>query len=204
MKLTPNIVLQGYRMGVFPMADPRFNDEIFWYAPDPRGILPLDAFHVPGNLSKLIERGTFRVTSDRDFDAVVHACADRKSTWISEEITQVYSRLHRMGYAHSVESWLDNRLVGGLYGVAIGAAFFGESMFFRETDASKVALVHLVRQLRAGGFTLLDTQYSTPHLEQFGVIEISRDAYETRLARAIGQSATWWPNFEQESRSSHG
>lgn len=193
MKLTPNVVLQGYRMGVFPMADPRREDRISWYAPNPRGILPLDQFHVPGNLAKVVRRGTFNVTSDRDFAGVIRACAERDSTWISEQIIRVYTELHRMGFAHSVESWSDARLAGGLYGVAIGGAFFGESMFFRETDASKVALVHLVRQLRRGGFTLLDTQYSTPHLEQFGVIEISRSEYEERLADAILREAEWWP-----------
>lgn len=203
MDLSPTIVLQGYRMGVFPMADPRADDEVYWYAPDPRGILPIDAFHVPSNLGKLVERGTFEVTSDRDFEAVMRACADRNSTWISEELIQVYTELHRLGYAHSVESWSDGKLVGGLYGVAIGAAFFGESMFFRVTDASKVALVHLVRQLRAGGFTLLDTQYSTPHLEQFGVIEIARDEYESRLSRAIGRTAHWWPLEEGRRDPQH-
>lgn len=191
--LTPHIVLQGYRMGAFPMANPRRGDEISWYAPDPRAILPLNEFRVPKNLAKLVKRRKFEVTSDRDFEAVIRACADRPSTWISEEIIRVYCELHRMGYAHSVESRLEGSLVGGLYGVALGGAFFGESMFFRETDASKVALVHLVRQLRAGGFSLLDIQYSTPHLEQFGVAEISRREYETRLVRALLREASWWP-----------
>lgn len=180
-------------MGVFPMADPRSDDEIYWYAPNPRGVLPLDAFHVPSNLSKVVERETFEVTSDRDFEAVIRACSDRNSTWISKEIIRVYTELFRMGYAHSVECWSDGKLAGGLYGVAIGAAFFGESMFFRITNASKVALVHLVRQLRAGGFTLLDTQYTTPHLEQFGVTEIPRAEYERRLHDAIDREAVWWP-----------
>lgn len=193
MQLTPSMVLQGYRMGVFPMADPRSDDEIYWYAPNPRGVLPLDSFHVPGNLAKVIEREVFEVSSDRDFQSVIAACSERTTTWISKEIIQVYTELHRMGYAHSVECWSDGKLVGGLYGVAIGAAFFGESMFFRETDASKVALVHLVRQLRAGGYTLLDTQYTTPHLEQFGVVEIPRAEYERQLSDAIDKKATWWP-----------
>lgn len=180
-------------MGVFPMADPRRNDEISWFAPDPRAILPLEDFHVPKNLVKLVDREPFDVVSDRAFADVMEACADRKSTWISREIITVYTELHRMGYAHSVECYEEEELVGGLYGVALGSAFFGESMFFRVTDASKVALVHLVRQLRSGGFTLLDTQYSTPHLEQFGVVEIPRTEYERRLSKAVEKDAAWWP-----------
>lgn len=190
-RLTPHIVLAGYEMGAFPMADPREDDEIYWYAPDPRAVLRLDAFHVPKNLQKLVDRGRFDVVSDRNFDAVIRACADRESTWISDEIIRVYSALHEYGYAHSVESHREGRLVGGLYGVAVGGAFFGESMFHRETDASKVALVHLVRGLQRGGFTLLDTQYSTPHLEQFGVEEISREMYEERLRAALAVEAEW-------------
>ena len=147
--------------------------------------------HVPKNLQKLVNRERFEVVSDRDFEGVIRACADRESTWISEEIIRVYCALHEYGFAHSVESRLEGRLVGGLYGVAIGGAFFGESMFHREADASKVALVHLVRRLRRGGFTLLDTQYSTPHLEQFGVVEIPRATYEDRLASALAREGTW-------------
>ena len=177
------------------MADPDEGDTISWYAPDPRTILPLDAFHVPRNLEKLVRRGTFDVVSDRDFRQVVHACSDRESTWISREIAHVYSALHDLGFAHSVECWKDGELAGGLYGVSLGSAFFGESMFHRERDASKVALVHLVRRLRAGGFTLLDTQYSTGHLEQFGAIQIPRTDYELRLADAITRSAEWWPDL---------
>lgn len=190
-RLTPQMALAGYEMGMFPMADPLEDDAVYWYAPDPRAVLPLDAFHVPKNLQKVVDRGTFDVASDRDFEAVIRACADRKSTWISEEIIRVYCALHEVGFAHSVECWREGSLVGGLYGVALGGAFFGESMFYRETDASKVALVHLVERLRRGGFTLLDTQYSTPHLEQFGAVEISRDEYEEKLADALRLKTDW-------------
>ncbi|MEX0821898.1 MAG: leucyl/phenylalanyl-tRNA--protein transferase [Rhodothermales bacterium] len=188
------MVLHAYRMGVFPMADSRRNDAIGWYAPDPRAILPLDGFHVPANLGKVVDRGVFEVDSDSAFEAVIRACADRKTTWISEEIIQVYTELHEMGYAHSVECRQEGKLAGGLYGVAIGGAFFGESMFSRVSNASKVALVHLVRQLRRGDFTLLDTQYSTPHLEQFGVVEVPRDRYEVLLDDAVDRSTRWWPD----------
>lgn len=190
MRLTPEVVLYGYRIGVFPMADPE-DDEIYWYSPDPRAVLPLDAFHVPKNLDKLVARGRFEVVSDRDFEGVVRACAERESTWISEEVIRVYSALNEKGFAHSVECWLDGSLVGGLYGVAVGAAFFGESMFHRVNDASKVALVHLVRRLRQGGYMLLDTQYSTRHLEQFGVTQISRKEYERLLEEAVAKEGNW-------------
>ncbi|MEX2400129.1 MAG: leucyl/phenylalanyl-tRNA--protein transferase [Rhodothermales bacterium] len=193
-RVTPEMVLHAYRMGVFPMADSRRNDAIGWYAPDPRAILPLDGFHVPANLGKVVDRGVFEVDSDSAFEAVIRACADRKTTWISEEIIQVYTELHEMGYAHSVECRQEGKLAGGLYGVAIGGAFFGESMFSRVSNASKVALVHLVRQLRRGDFTLLDTQYSTPHLEQFGVVEVPRDRYEVLLDAAVDRSTRWWPD----------
>jgi len=190
MRLTPEVVLYGYRIGVFPMADPE-DDEIYWYSPDPRAVIPLDAFHVPKNLEKLVARSRFEVASDHDFEGVIRACAERESTWISEEVIRVYSALNKRGFAHSVECWMDGRLVGGLYGVAVGAAFFGESMFHRETDASKVALVHLVRRLRQGGYVLLDTQYSTRHLEQFGVTQIPRKEYERLLEEAVAKEATW-------------
>jgi leucyl/phenylalanyl-tRNA--protein transferase len=189
--LTPEVLLYAYRKGLFPMADPESADEIGWYAPDPRGILPLDGFHAPKNLDKLIRRQVFEVVSDRGFDAVIRACAARGSTWISEEIIQAYGALYRLGYAHSVEAWRAGELVGGLYGVALGGAFFGESMFHRERDASKVALWHLVAWLRQGGFVLLDVQYLTTHLAQFGAVEIPRAAYERRLRQALRVSAQW-------------
>lgn len=191
MRLTPDVVLYGYRIGVFPMADPDENDEIHWYAPDPRAILPLDAFHVPKNLQKVIDRERFEVVADCEFERVIRACARRRTTWISDEVIRVYTALAEAGYAHSVECRLDGQLVGGLYGVALGAAFFGESMFHREADASKVALVHLVRRLKRGGFVLLDTQYATPHLQQFGVREISRGKYQRLLDEAVRKEAFW-------------
>ena len=166
---------------------------IGWFAPDPRGILPLDDFHVPDNLGKLVRQDPFEVVSDRDFSATIRACADRDRTWITPPVIEAYTKLHGMGYAHSVECWQDGDLVGGLYGVAIRGAFFGESMFYRVSNASKVALVHLVRQLRAGGYTLLDVQYANPHLEQFGVVEIDRAVYQRRLDDALQVDATWWP-----------
>jgi leucyl/phenylalanyl-tRNA---protein transferase len=190
-ELTPDALLYAYRHGVFPMADPSDADAIYWYAPDPRTILPIDRFHVPKNLAKLVRQQRFEVVSDRDFEGVIRACADRITTWISEEIASAYCQLHRLGHAHSVECRQDGRLVGGLYGVVLGGAFFGESMFSRARDASKVALVHLVRRLREGGFVLLDTQFTTPHLQQFGVVEISRADYERRLAAALQVEAAW-------------
>ncbi|PEN13597.1 leucyl/phenylalanyl-tRNA--protein transferase [Longibacter salinarum] len=192
LSLTPALLLRAYSNGVFPMGD-EDTGAIRWYAPNPRGILPLDAFHTPQNLQRRVERGEFTVTSDVVFDDVIRACADRTRTWITEPIIRVYSKLHHMGFAHSVEAWKDDELAGGLYGVALGGAFFGESMFYRVSNASKVALVHLVRQLRAGGYTLLDTQYSNSHLEQFGAIEIPREEYEVLLTDALGVDTTWWP-----------
>ena len=191
-RLTPGILLQAYQAGIFPMGDD-VTGAIGWYAPDPRGILPLDDFHVPDNLARLVRQDPFEVVSDRDFAATIRACADRERTWITPPVIDAYTELHETGYAHSVECWQEGKLVGGLYGVAIRGAFFGESMFYCVSNASKVALVHLVRQLRVGGYTLLDVQYSNPHLEQFGVVEISRDAYQQRLADALQREATWWP-----------
>ncbi|PAP74910.1 leucyl/phenylalanyl-tRNA--protein transferase [Rubrivirga sp. SAORIC476] len=191
--LTPDLLLGAYRIGVFPMADP--NGEIGWYAPDPRAVLPLDAFHVPKTLAKTVRQGRFEVVVDRDFEGTVRACAapraDHDETWISEDIAEAYVGLHERGYAHSVECWADGAFAGGLYGVALNGAFFGESMVTRVRDASKVALVHLVERLRAGGFVLLDTQMSTGHLARFGVVEIPRSAFERRLAVAMTTAADW-------------
>lgn len=195
MQLTPDLLLRAYRMGVFPMGEPA-TGRLTWHAPDPRGVLPLGGFHVPASLARLVRQRRFRVTSDRAFEAVVRACADRPATWITEEIIQVYAALHRQGRAHSVECWQEGRLAGGLYGVALGGAFFGESMFHRASNASKVALVHLVQRLRRGGYVLLDTQYVTPHLEQFGAEALPHAAYERRLARALRTDATWTPAEE--------
>ncbi|MEM1041260.1 MAG: leucyl/phenylalanyl-tRNA--protein transferase [Bacteroidota bacterium] len=193
--LTPDLLLYAYRRGLFPMADPDEGDAVYWYAPDPRGVLPLGGFHVPKNLAKLVRRAAFEVTADRAFEAVMRACAapapDRETTWISDEVVAAYTALHRLGFGHSVECWQEGELVGGLYGVALGGAFFGESMFHRARDASKVALVHLVRRLRQGGFRLLDVQFVTPHLARFGAVEIPRTEYERRLAEALAVKARW-------------
>lgn len=167
--------------------------EIGWFSPDPRAIIPLDAFHVPGRLARVVRSGRFEIRIDTSFEAVMRACGERpgEGTWISDEILESYVALHRLGLAHSVETWRDGRLAGGLYGVSLGGAFFGESMFHRETDASKVALVALVDRLRRRGYVLLDTQWTTPHLEQFGTIEIPRSEYLARLDDALEKSCAF-------------
>ena len=198
LPLTPDLLLRTYASGIFPMGDDA-TGAVRWYAPDPRAHLPLHDFHIPRNLRRRVRKREFTVTADHDFAAVIGACADRPRTWITPRIIRVYTDLHERGYAHSVECWQDDELAGGLYGVALQGAFFGESMFFRVSNASKVALVHLVRQLRAGGFVLLDTQYSTEHLQRFGVTEIPRTAFEQRLTRALDTTPAWWPLTESET-----
>ena len=177
------LLLQGYRLGVFPMA--MDDDSIAWFSPDPRAIIPLEDFHVPHALKRVARKNIFEIKIDNRFGEVIRACSKRKDTWINREIIESYERLHELGHAHSVEAWSKNKLAGGLYGVAIGGAFFGESMFHRVTDASKVALVALVERLRANKFALLDAQWTTPHLEQFGAVEISREHYLNLLGRAV-------------------
>jgi leucyl/phenylalanyl-tRNA--protein transferase len=177
------LLLQGYRLGVFPMA--MESGAIEWFSPDPRAILPLEDFHVPHALRGLLRKKLFETKIDTAFSDVIEACAKREDTWINREIIESYVRLHELGYAHSVEAWANGKLAGGLYGVAIGGVFFGESMFHRVTDASKIALVALVQHLRAKKFVLLDTQWLTPHLQQFGGIEISRNHYLRLLSRAV-------------------
>ena len=177
------LLLQGYRLGVFPMA--MTDGTIEWFSPDPRAILPLEDFHVPHALRRLIRKEVFEIKIDSCFGEVIRACAKRKDTWINREIIRSYEALHKLGYAHSVEAWRENKIVGGLYGVAIGGAFFGESMFHRVTDASKISLVALVERMRQRKFALLDTQWLTPHLQQFGGIEISRSHYLRLLRRAV-------------------
>ena len=181
--IDPDLLLQGYRLGVFPMA--MEDDSIEWFSPDPRAILPLEDFHVPHALRRLLRRRVFETTIDSTFSEVIAACAKRKDTWINREIIESYTRLHELGHAHSIEAWREGRLAGGLYGVTVGGAFFGESMFHRVTDASKIALVKLVEHLHARKFVLLDTQWLTPHLQQFGGIEISRTHYLRLLRRAV-------------------
>jgi leucyl/phenylalanyl-tRNA--protein transferase len=181
--IDPELLLQGYRLGVFPMA--MEDDSIGWFSPDPRAIIPLQDFHVPHALGRVLRKGAFETKIDNSFAEVIRACAKRQDTWINREIIESYERLHELGHAHSVEAWSEGKLAGGLYGVAIGGAFFGESMFHRTRDASKIALVALVEHLRAKKFALLDTQWLTPHLQQFGAIEISREHYLKLLARAV-------------------
>jgi leucyl/phenylalanyl-tRNA---protein transferase len=187
--LTPEFLLSAYANGFFPMAESRNAEELRWYHPEMRGIIPLDKFHIPASMAKFLKKNPFEVTRDKAFRGVITACAARQETWINNQIIDLYCTLHDMGFAHSVECWKKAQgaleLVGGLYGVALGGAFFGESMFSTETNASKVALAHLVQHLKDNGFTLLDTQYVNDHLKQFGVIEITRDDYLERLQRAL-------------------
>ncbi len=181
--IEPEILLQGYRLGIFPMA--MEDGEIEWFSPNPRGILPLAEFHVPHGLSRALRKNQFEIRVDTAFAEVIHNCAAREDTWINAEIIASYIRLHELGHAHSVEAWSEGELAGGLYGVVVGGAFFGESMFHRVTDASKIALLALVERLRARDFLLLDTQWSTDHLQQFGVIDIPRRHYLRLLAEAV-------------------
>jgi leucyl/phenylalanyl-tRNA---protein transferase len=194
MRLTPELLLSAYCQGIFPMADD--DGRISWYDPHPRAIIPIDAFHVPRRLARTVRHSGFEVRFDTSFRAVMEACAEpapgRETTWISPEMVDLYTTLHEHGFAHSVETWHDGRLVGGLYGVAIRGLFAGESMFSRATDASKVALVQLVERLRRGGFVLLDSQYIVGgHMLQFGTVEISRAEYKRRLQRALQVEASF-------------
>ena len=182
--IDPELLLRAYALGWFPMGTGR-RGRIEWFSPDPRGILPIQTFHAPSRLRRVVRQSRFTIRIDTAFEAVMRACAHRDETWITEDIVASYVSLHRLGFAHSVETWQDDQLVGGLYGVALGGAFFGESMFHTATDASKVALVALVERLRDRGFVLLDTQWVTPHLAQFGGVEIPRADYLERLATAI-------------------
>lgn len=187
--LSPEILLLAYAQGVFPMADARDDPDVFWVDPRQRGILPLDGFHISRSLARKIRRGGFDVTFDHAFADVMLGCAAREDTWINGPIHDCFGQLHRAGHAHSVEIWRDGALIGGVYGLHIGAAFFGESMFSRAPDASKIALAYLLDRLRSGGFTLFDTQFITPHLASLGAVEIPRAAYHRQLARAVAQRA---------------
>ena len=206
--LTPEILLRAYAAGIFPMSETREDKELFWVDPEYRGIIPLDRFHIPRKLAKLIRTRPFEIHLDRDFESVMRECAapgaGRNETWINDEILRLYVGLHRMGHAHSVECWLDGELVGGLYGVSLKGAFFGESMFSRARDASKVALVYLVALLRHGGYSLLDAQFVTDHLRQFGAFEIPRKRYHEFLDKALSHDATFPPRRSQLSDGSSG
>lgn len=196
------MLLRAYALGIFPMARHRRDANVFWVSPKRRGILPLDAFRTPRRLRRTVRQQRFEIRCDSAFEAVMRACAartdERPDTWINDEILQSYTGLFRLGYAHSVEAWRDGRLVGGLYGVSIESAFFGESMFSTETDASKVALVHLVARLRHGGFSLLDVQFVTDHLRQFGAEEIAAAEYLDRLDEALGRPAAFYSDLPPE------
>ena len=193
MEITPQVLLRAYACGIFPMAETADDPNLFWVEPDMRGVLPLDGFHIPKSLKKAMRNTSMKVFMDRDFKTIIEACSQtnptRKETWINPKIKELYCALHEMGHANSVEVYDNDELVGGLYGVRLGRAFFGESMFSRKTNASKIALVHLVAQMKKSGFILLDTQFTTQHLERFGVIEVSKDKYQFMLEEAlIGES----------------
>ena len=195
--ITPDMLVAAYRWGAFPMAESR-DGPIHWYSPDPRGIVPLDGFHISRSLARRLRRGEFHLTFDRAFEQVVRECArarpDDHDTWINDEIIELYTQVHRLGMAHSAEAWRDgscSELVGGVYGVSLGGAFFGESMFSRATDASKCCLANLVGRLRGCGFVLFDTQYVTPHLTRLGAVEVSREVYTQMLAEAVDMEDRW-------------
>lgn len=196
-EITPEVLLKAYAVGIFPMAESADDPELFWVEPNLRGILPLEDFHLPRSLQKAMRKNPFEVRIDSNFRKVVEACAEpspeRGNTWINDQIKNLYFALFEMGHCHSVECWKDDQLVGGLYGVQLGGAFFGESMFSRETNASKIALTHLVHRMKLGGFSLLDTQFTTKHLERFGVIEIPKEEYGKLLDEAIQINADFNP-----------
>jgi leucyl/phenylalanyl-tRNA--protein transferase len=185
-RLDPRLLLQGYATGIFPMADSREADELFWVEPRNRAIIPLDRFHVSRSLRRTLNSDRFAVTHDRDFAAVIAGCAEREETWINAELERAMLALHGSGHAHSIEVWREGALVGGLYGVKLGRAFFGESMFSRAPDASKVALAWLVARLRTGNFTLLDCQFMTEHLASLGAVSVPRETYVALLSAALG------------------
>ena len=195
IEITPQVLLKAYGCGIFPMAESADDPALYWIEPQARGILPLDTVHVPKRLARTIKQDIFEIRIDSDFDAVIDGCAasrlGRSSTWINDKIRHLYRELFRLGHCHTVETWLNDRIVGGLYGVALGGSFFGESMFSTERDASKVALVHLCARLHHGGFSLLDCQFVTDHLRQFGTIEIDRAEFHRRLDAAMGRDADY-------------
>lgn len=194
-RIPTDALLRAYAQGIFPMAEDASDPEVFWVRPEKRGIIPLDKFHVPRSLAKAMRKSTLEIAFDRDFDRVIDACAeareDRRTTWINEPIRHAYQELFRIGHCHTVEAWDGDNLAGGLYGVTLGRAFFGESMFSRQRDASKICLVHLVEHMKAKGFVLLDTQFTTDHLIRFGAIEVPRDKYDKMLADALQGEATF-------------
>lgn len=205
MKITPQVLLKAYACGLFPMAESADDPTLYWIEPDQRGVIPLDTFHVPRSLSKIIRKGVFEIRVDTDFDGVISGCAEltseRRETWINQPIRDLYGELFHMGFCHTVECWQDGALMGGLYGIHIGGAFFGESMFSRVPDASKVALVHLRNRLKSGGFTLLDTQFVTDHLRKFGAHEVPRAEYNELLQDALQVDSDFY-RYDQETGNS--
>jgi leucyl/phenylalanyl-tRNA--protein transferase len=196
LEITPQVLLKAYACGIFPMAESADDPGLYWIEPEARGIIPLNRFHIPQRLARTVRTDIFEVHVDRDFEAVISACAavapGRAKTWINARIRRLYTELFELGHCHTVECWQDGKLVGGLYGVRLGAAFFGESMFTRVRDASKVALVHLVARLKRGGFRLLDTQFTTEHLKQFGAVDVDRRQYQHLLEKAIEAEADFY------------
>lgn len=196
IEITPQVLLKAYACGIFPMAESADDNALYWIEPERRGILPLDAIHVPKRLMRTIRQGRFEIRTDSDFDGVIDGCAgsrpERRSTWINDRIRTLYRELYNLGHCHTVEAWREGRLVGGLYGVHLGGAFFGESMFSHERDASKIALVYLAARLKFGGFVLLDTQFVTDHLVRFGATEVTRDAFQRLLEEALAVSADFF------------
>jgi leucyl/phenylalanyl-tRNA--protein transferase len=194
--INPEELLLAYRLGIFPMAESRTAEDVLWVRPHERGILPLDKFHVPKRLARVVRSNRFQVTADAAFEEVIRACAesqpDRRETWINDAIVDVFISLYKRGFAHSIETWLDGKLVGGLYGLSLGAAFFAESKFSRATDASKVALVHLAARLKGGGYKLLDAQFPNPHLEQFGAITVTEERFQFILSRALAGTGNFY------------
>ncbi|MBO0344585.1 leucyl/phenylalanyl-tRNA--protein transferase [Roseibium sp. CAU 1637] len=203
LEITPQVLLKAYACGLFPMAESAEDAGLFWLEPEHRGLLPLHNFHLPKRLRRTLRSDKFEIRISTDFNAVIDGCAgggpDRPKTWINREIRRLYSELFDLGYCHTVEAWLDNELVGGLYGVSLNGAFFGESMFTRATDASKVCFAHLVARLIAGGYSLLDTQFVTSHLARFGTLEVNRDAYNDELAKALALDGNFY-NLNVEAR----
>jgi leucyl/phenylalanyl-tRNA--protein transferase len=197
-RIPPELLLKAYASGVFPMAESAADPEVFWVRPETRGIIPLDTFHVPKSLRKAMRQSLFDIRIDTDFAGVIEGCAEmrdeRQTTWINTPIREAYIQLHERGHCHSVEAWRDGELAGGLYGVTLGRVFFGESMFSRETDASKICLVHLVQRMNERGFVLLDTQFTTEHLKRFGAVDVRRAKYEKMLEKALeGEPAVFYP-----------
>jgi len=202
LDLTPDMLLRAYAIGVFPMAEDREDPDLFWIDPRMRGIIPFEEFHIPRRLQREIRKMPFHVTFNTEFEQVMEGCAEstdrRPRTWINDKILTLYTSLHRMGHAHSVEVWQDDDLVGGLYGVSLGGAFFGESMFSRHRETSKIALVYLVARLIRGGFTLLDSQFVTKHLERFGAVEVPRATYRSLLAESITVDADFSRDYHSD------